>query len=77
MGCARFPLEWDQGLFEAAGDAAGLAAGMDALMYGIEKELTNRYDHVGPAAKRCAGRAGVPEFVWRQVKWQPPPQAHA
>ncbi|CAK0864638.1 unnamed protein product [Prorocentrum cordatum] len=72
IGCARFPLEWDQGLFGAADDAAGLVAGMDALMHGIEKELTNRYDHVGPAAKRCAGRAGAPEFVWGQVERQPP-----
>eukprot|EP00959_Pyramimonas_sp_CCMP1952_P163872 3426162-Pyramimonas_sp.AAC.1 len=75
IGCARFPLEWDQGLFEAAGDAAGLAVGMDTLMHGIEKELTNRYDYVGPAAKRYAGRAGAPEFVWRLLKWQPPSSA--
>ncbi|CAK0813503.1 unnamed protein product, partial [Prorocentrum cordatum] len=58
--------------FEEADDAEGLAACMDDLMIGVERELTNRYDHVGPAALRYSGRAGATSFTWRKVAWQPP-----
>ena len=71
-GCSRYPMDWDSNIIGEASNDEELAQAWDYMIDGIEVELTNRYDFVGPKAISFQGRSGPPQFVWRMVKWKPP-----
>ncbi|CAK0838396.1 unnamed protein product [Prorocentrum cordatum] len=88
-GCARGPWRWTEvaRCVQATRDDQGLQIIWDLLLEGVEAEILNRRDLVGPAApsqgvvRRGGGAAGL---RWELFQWRPPqkrkrwgPEAHA
>ncbi|CAK0840937.1 unnamed protein product, partial [Prorocentrum cordatum] len=76
VGCARFPrwLLWEraQRRIDAICDEDSLVLAWDGVLDGIEAELLERCDIVGPSRRSYEGRAGPVELHWKRVPWQPP-----
>ncbi|CAK0891681.1 unnamed protein product [Prorocentrum cordatum] len=88
-GCARGPWRWKEvtRCVQATHDDQGLQIIWDLLREGVETEILNRRDLVGPARRAFAGRGtsgAAAGLKWEVAQWRPPlkrklrgPEAHA
>ncbi|CAK0805455.1 unnamed protein product, partial [Prorocentrum cordatum] len=88
-GCARGLWRWTEVMrcVQATHDGQGLQIIWGLLLEGVETEILNRRDLVGPARRTFAGRGTQGEdagLKWELAQWRPPqkrelrgPEAHA